>query len=143
MIIRVTEGEIKRMIAESVNRLLEFDESFMGGFDEGFSGGFDETAKKRPAPPERSPEDRDVDGDTSNTDMERKRNVVLDMFSNDDEKSNVKRRGAIELLYHPKDDGEWDTYRSEFSKYLDPDDTAHVWKDSQINKLYNWLSDIL
>jgi hypothetical protein len=143
MIIRVTEGEIKRMIAESVNRLLEFDESFMGGFDEGFSGGFDETAKKRPAPPERSPEDRDGDGDTSNTDMERKRNVVLDMFSNDDEKSNVKRRGAIELLYHPKDDGEWDTYRSEFSKYLDPDDTAHVWKDSQINKLYNWLSDIL
>jgi hypothetical protein len=139
MIIRVTEGEIKRMIAESVNRLLEFDESFMGGFDEGFSGGFDE----RRGESERQPEDRDGDGDTSNTDMERKRNVVLDMFSNDDEKSNVKRRGAIELLYHPKDDGEWDTYRSEFSKYLDPDDTAHVWKDSQINKLYNWLSDIL
>ena len=139
MIIRVTEGEIKRMIAESVNRLLEFDESFMGGFDEGFSGGFDEKRGES----ERQPEDRDGDGDTSNTDMERKRNVVLDMFSNDDEKSNVKRRGAIELLYHPKDDGEWDTYRSEFSKYLDPDDTAHVWKDSQINKLYNWLSDIL
>jgi hypothetical protein len=139
MIIRVTEGEIKRMIAESVNRLLEFDESFMGGFDEGFSGGFDEKRGES----ERQPEDRDGDGDTGNTDMERKRNVVLDMFSNDDEKSNVKRRGAIELLYHPKDDGEWDTYRSEFSKYLDPDDTAHVWKDSQINKLYNWLSDIL
>lgn len=139
MIIRVTEGEIKRMIAESVNRLLEFDESFMGGFDEGFSGGFDEKRGES----ERQPEDRDGDGDTSNTDMERKRNVVLDMFSNDDEKSNVKRRGAIELLYHPKDDGEWDTYRSEFSKYLDPNDTAHVWKDSQINKLYNWLSDIL
>lgn len=139
MIIRVTEGEIKRMIAESVSRLLEFDESFMGGFDEGFSGGFDEKRGES----ERQPEDRDGDGDTSNTDMERKRNVVLDMFSNEDEKSNVKRRGAIELLYHPKDDGEWDTYRSEFSKYLDPDDTAHVWKDSQINKLYNWLSDIL
>jgi hypothetical protein len=139
MIIRVTEGEIKRMIAESVSRLLEFDESFMGGFDEGFSGGFDEKRGES----ERQPEDRDGDGNTSNTDMERKRNVVLDMFSNEDEKSNVKRRGAIELLYHPKDDGEWDTYRSEFSKYLDPDDTAHVWKDSQINKLYNWLSDIL
>lgn len=131
MLIRVTEGELKRMIAESVQRLMEFDESYFGGFDEGG----DE--------PKRQPEDRDGDGDTSNTDMERKRNVVLDMFSNDDEKSNVKRRGAIELLYHPKDDGEWDTYRSEFSKYLNPDDTAHVWDDSQINKLYNWLSDIL
>lgn len=133
MLIRVTEGEIKKMIAESVQRLLEFDEGYFGGFDEG----------SQQQQPQRQPEDRDGDGNTNNTDMERKRNVVLDMFSNDDEKSNVKRRGAIELLYHPKDDGEWDTYRSEFSKYLNPDDTAHVWDDSQINKLYNWLSDIL
>lgn len=133
MLIRVTEGEIKKMIAESVQRLLEFDEGYFGGFDEG-----DQQQQAQ-----RQPEDRDGDGNTNNTDMERKRNVVLDMFSNDDEKSNVKRRGAIELLYHPKDDGEWDTYRSEFSKYLNPDDTAHVWDDSQINKLYNWLSDIL
>ena len=133
MLIRVTEGEIKKMIAESVQRLLEFDEGSFGGFDEG----------SQQQQPQRQPEDRDGDGNTNNTDMERKRNVVLDMFSNDDEKSNVKRRGAIELLYHPKDDGEWDTYRSEFSKYLNPDDTAHVWDDSQINKLYNWLSDIL
>ena len=73
MLIRVTEGELKRMIAESVQRLMEFDESYFGGFDEGG----DE--------PKRQPEDRDGDGDTSNTDMERKRNVVLDMFSNDDE----------------------------------------------------------
>ena len=57
--------------------------------------------------------------------------------------SDVKRRGAIDLLYHPKDDAERDTYRSEFSKYLNPDDKAHVWDDSQINKLYNWLSDLL
>ena len=133
MLIRVTEGEIKRMIAESVQRLLEFDEGYFGGFDEG----------SQQQQVQRQPDDRDGDGKTDNTDMERKRNVVLDMFSNDDEKSNVKRRGAIELLYHPKDDGEWDTYRSEFSKYLNPDDTAHVWDDSQINKLYNWLSDIL
>ena len=133
MLIRVTEGEIKKMIAESVQRLLEFDEGYFGGFDEG--------SQQQQA--QRQPEDRDGNGNTDNTDMERKRNVVLDMFSNDDEKSNVKRRGAIELLYHPKDDGEWDTYRSEFSKYLNPDDTAHVWDDSQINKLYNWLSDIL
>ena len=75
--------------------------------------------------------------------MQRKRNVVVDMFSNENGKSDVKRRGAIELLYHPKDEGEWDTYRSEFSKYLDPEDTAHVWDDSQINQLYNWLGDVL
>ena len=78
-------------------------------------------------------------------DIEREIGAILQNAGSgyDDEKSNVKRRGAIELLYHPKDDGEWDTYRSEFSKYLNPDDTAHVWDDSQINKLYNWLSDIL
>ena len=99
--------------------------------------GFDEAAK------ERDPEDKDGDGKVGDDDMQRKRSFVLDMFSNDNGKSDVKRRGAIELLYHPKDDGEWDTYRSEFSKYLNPDDTAHVWDDSQINKLYNWLSDIL
>ena len=37
MTIRITEGEIKKLIAESVQRLLEFD----GGFG-GFGGGFDE-----------------------------------------------------------------------------------------------------
>ena len=135
MTIRITEGEIKRMISESVKRILEFNE--MGGFDESTFGGFDE--KKQ----ERNSADRDGDGRTDKNDMQRKRNVVLDMFSNENGKSDVKRRGAIELLYHPKDQGEWDTYRSEFSKYLNPDDTAHVWDDSQINKLYNWLSDIL
>ena len=134
MTIKITEGEIKRMISESVNRILEFNEI---GFDESAFGGFDEKKK------ERDSADRDGDGKTDNNDMQRKRNVVLDMFSNKDEKSNVKRRGAIELLYHPKDEGEWDTYRSEFSKYLNPNDTAHVWDDTQINKLYNWLSDIL
>ena len=138
MVIRITEGEIRRLVAESVQRLLEFDESF-GGFDEGF----DEAARKRPAPPKRDPADKDGDGKTNNDDMQRKRSVVVDMFSNENGKSDVKRRGAIELLYHPKDQGEWDTYRSEFSKYLDPDDTAHVWDDSQINQLYNWLSDVL
>ena len=135
MLIRITEGEIKKLIRESVEKLLEFDESF--------GGGFDETARKRPAPPQRDPADRDGDGKTSNDDMQRKRNVVVDMFSNENGKSDVKRRGAIELLYHPKDEGEWDTYRREFSKYLDPNDTAHVWDDSQINQLYNWLGDVL
>lgn len=137
MLIRVTERELKRMIKESVNRLLEFDESY--GFDEGFSGGVDEKKKEST----RKPEDRDGDGKTENSDMERKRNVVLDMFSNDGDGSDVKRRGAIDLLYHPKNDGERDTYRSEFSKYLNPDDTAHVWSDDDINKLYNWLTSIL
>ena len=138
MVIKVTEGEIKRMIAESVSKLLKLNE----GFDEEFMGGFDEAARKRPAPP-KNPSDRDGDGNSSNDDMQRKRNVVVDMFSNENGKSDVKRRGAIELLYHPKDEGEWDTYRSEFSKYLDPDDTAHVWDDTQINQLYNWLGDVL
>ena len=138
MTIKITENELKRLISESVQRLLEFDESF-GGFDEGF----DETARKRPAPPKRDSADRDGDGKTDNNDMQRKRNFVVDMFSNNNGKSDVKRRGAIELLYHPKDDGEWDTYRSEFSKYLDPSDKAHVWDNSQINQLYNWLSDLM
>lgn len=128
MTIKITENELRKLISESVNRLLEMD----GGY-----WGFDEAAK------ERDPEDKDGDGKVGDDDMQRKRSFVLDMFSNDNGKSDVKRRGAIELLYHPKDDGEWDTYRSEFSKYLNPDDTAHVWDDSQINKLYNWLSDIL
>lgn len=141
--IKVTEGEIRRMIAESVKKIL-MKEGF-GGFDEGFyGGGFDETARKRPAPPQRDPADKDGDGNTDNDDMQRKRSFVLNKFSNKENgKSDVKRRGAIDLLYHPKDEGEWDTYRSEFSKYLDPEDTAHVWDDTQINKLYNWLSDIL
>ena len=132
--IKVTEGEIRMMIAESVKRIL---------MKEGF-GGFDETARKRPAAPQRDPADKDGDGNTDNDDMQRKRSFVLNKFSNKENgKSDVKRRGAIDLLYHPKDEGEWDTYRSEFSKYLDPEDTAHVWDDTQINKLYNWLSDIL
>ena len=138
MLIKVKESEIRKMVAESVQRLLEFDEG-LGGF----GGGFDETARKRPAPPQRDPADKDGDGNTNNDSMQRKRSVVVDMFSNDNGKSDVKRRGAIELLYYTKDKGEWDTYRSEFSKYLDPDDTAHVWDDSQINQLYNWLSDVL
>lgn len=138
MIIKITEREIKRLVAESVQKLMEMDGAF-GGFD----GGFDEAARKRPAPPKRDGTDKDGDGKTDNDDMQRKRNVVVDMFSNRNGKSDVKRRGAIELLYHPKDEGEWDTYRSEFSKYLDPNDTAHVWDDSQINQLYNWLGDVL
>ena len=141
MKIRITENELKQLIAESVKRLMSINEDFAPGMDEGFFGGFDEVAKKRPAPPERDSADRDGDGDTSNDGMQRKRNVVVDMFSNKNGKSDVKRRGAIELLYHPKDQGEWDTYRSEFSKYLNPEDTAHVWDDSEINKLYNWLGD--
>ena len=138
MLIKVKESEIRKMVAESVQRLLEFDEG-LGGF----GGGFDETARKRPAPPQRDPADKDGDGNTNNDSLQRKRSVVVDMFSNDNGKSDVKRRGAIELLYHPKDEGEWDTYRSEFSKYLDPDDTALVSDDSRINQLYNWLSDVL
>ena len=111
MIIRVTESEIKRMIMESVKKVVSIKENF-GGFDEEYFGGFDEKSG-----------------------------------SNDSNKmgggSDVKRRGAIDLLYHPKDDAERDTYRSEFSKYLNPEDKDHVWDDSQINKLYNWLSDLL
>ena len=141
MTIKITESELKKLISESVQRLLEFDGGL--GFDESFGGGFDETARKRPAPPKRDSADKDGDGKTNDDDMQRKRSVVIDMFSNENGKSDVKRRGAIELLYHPKDSGEWDTYRSEFSKYLDPNDTAHVWDDEQINKLYNWLSDLL
>jgi len=142
MKIRITESELRSLISESVKKLLAINEDFGGGFDEGFEGGFDEVARKRPAPPKRDDvTDPDGDGDTNNDGMQRKRSVVINMFSNKNKKSRVKRRGAIEMLYHPKDDGEWDTYRSEFSKYLDPNDTAHVWDDSQINKLYNWLSD--
>jgi hypothetical protein len=150
MKIRITESELKALISESVKRLIAinedfgsgFDESFGGGFDEEFEGGFDEAARKRPSSPKRDDvADPDGDGDTSNDGMQRKRSVVINMFSNKNKKSRVKRRGAIEMLYHPKDEGEWNTYRSEFSKYLDPNDTAHVWDDSQINKLYNWLSD--
>lgn len=129
------------MVMESVKRILS--ENF-GGFDEEYLGGFDEVARKRPAPPKSETEDRDGDGNSENSDMQRKRSFVLDKFSNKENgQSDVKRRGAIDLLYHPKDDSERDTYRSEFSKYLDPNDTAHVWDDTQINKLYNWLSDLL
>jgi hypothetical protein len=142
MKIRITESELRSLISESVKKLLTINEDFGGGFDEGFEGGFDEASRKRPAPPKRDDvADPDGDGDTSNTGMQRKRSIVVNMFSNKNGKSDVKRRGAIEMLYHPKDEGEWDTYRSEFSKYLDPNDTAHVWDDTQINKLYNWLSD--
>ena len=142
MIINVTESEIRRLVAESVKRVLSMNEGF-GGFDEEYLGGFDEESEKKDGG-ENNPSDRDGDGNSENSDMQRKRSFVLDKFSNKmGSGSDVKRRGAIDLLYHPKDDAERDTYRSEFSKYLNPDDKAHVWDDSQINKLYNWLSDLL
>ena len=126
--IEVTEGEIRQLVRESVMRLLEFDEMGYYGFDEKSSEGVDDNTPKG-------------SGNSGDSDMRRKRDTVDRMFSNEDGKSDIKRRGAIELLYHPKDKGEWDTYRSMFSKYLDPEDTAHVWDDSEINKLYNWLSN--
>ena len=127
--IKITENELKRLVKESVQRLLEFDEGFgLSGFDESEGGDGEETKKREKS---------------VSPDMKRKRDVVTQAFSNKDGKSDVKRRGAIELLYHPKDEGEWDTYRSEFSKYLDPEDTAHVWDDDDINKLFNWLSNLL
>ena len=142
MIINVTESEIRRLVVESVKRVLSMNEGF-GGFDEEYLGGFDEESEKRGGGDD-NPSDRDGDGNSENSDMQRKRSFVLDKFSNKmGGGSDVKRRGAIDLLYHPKDDAERDTYRSEFSKYLNPDDKAHVWDDSQINKLYNWLSDLL
>ena len=143
MIIKVTESEIKRMITESVKKILSLREDF-GGFDEEYLGGFDEGSSERQDSGNDNPSDRDGDGKSENSDMQRKRSFVLDKFSNKmGDGSDVKRRGAIDLLYHPKDDAERDTYRSEFSKYLNPEDKAHVWDDSQINKLYNWLSDLL
>ena len=142
MIINVTESEIRRLVAESVKRVLSMNEGF-GGFDEEYLGGFDEESEKKDGG-ENNPSDRDGDGNSENSDMQRKRSFVLDKFSNKmGGGSDVKRRGAIDLLYHPKDDAERDTYRSEFSKYLNPEDKSHVWDDSQINKLYNWLSDLL
>lgn len=139
MIIRITEGEIRKLVTESVKKVLSMNEDF-AGFDESYFGGFDEKSEGSGD----NPSDRDGDGNSENSDMQRKRSFVLDKFSNKNNGvSDVKRRGAIDLLYHPKDDAERDTYRSEFSKYLNPDDTAHVWDDSQINKLYNWLSDLL
>jgi hypothetical protein len=143
MIIRVTESEIRKMITESVNKILSLREGF-GGFDEEYLGGFDEGSSETQDSGNDNPSDRDGDGKSENSDMQRKRSFVLDKFSNKmGDGSDVKRRGAIDLLYHPKDDAERDTYRSEFSKYLNPEDKAHVWDDSQINKLYNWLSDLL
>ena len=143
MIIKVTESEIKRMITESVKKILSLREDF-GGFDEEYLGGFDEGSSERQDSGSDNTSDRDGDGKSENSDMQRKRSFVLDKFSNKmGDGSDVKRRGAIDLLYHPKDDAERDTYRSEFSKYLNPEDKAHVWDDSQINKLYNWLSDLL
>lgn len=143
MIIRVTESEIKRMIMESVKKVVSIKENF-DGFDEEYLGGFDEKSGSNDNSGENNPSDRDGDGNSENSDMQRKRSFVLDKFSNKmGDGSDVKRRGAIDLLYHPKDDAERDTYRSEFSKYLNPEDKDHVWDDSQINKLYNWLSDLL
>ena len=143
MIIRVTESEIRKMITESVNKILSLREDF-GGFDEEYLGGFDEGSSEGQDSGNDNPSDRDGDGKSENSDMQRKRSFVLDKFSNKmGDGSDVKRRGAIDLLYHPKDDAERDTYRSEFSKYLNPEDKDHVWDDSQINKLYNWLSDLL
>jgi hypothetical protein len=120
MLMRVTENESRSLVKESVMRLLEWN---------GFLGGFDESAEGEEK--------------TNDSEIQRKRNFVLDAFSNKNGKSDIKRRGAIELLFHPKDEGEWDTYRSLFSKYIDPNDTAHELDDSQINKLYNWLNDVL
>ncbi len=133
MVIRVTENEIKRLVKESVQRLLEFDEGW------GYSA-FDESGDKSNNDSE---ENSGKKGESSNSDMQRKRDVVTQAFANTGGASDVKRHNAIKLLYHPRDEKEWDTYRSMFSKYLDPEDTAHVWDDSEINKLFNWLSNLL
>ena len=133
MVIRITENEIKRLVKESVQRLLEFDEGW------GYSA-FDESGDKSDNDSE---ENSGKKGESSDSDMQRKRDVVTQAFNNTGDESDVKRHNAIKLLYHPRDEKEWDTYRSMFSKYLNPEDTAHVWSDSEINKLFNWLSNLL
>ena len=141
MTIKITESEIKKLVVESVQRLLEFDEGFgLYGFDEASEDDKENSVEKS----NDSEPAEEHKGKGSSPEMQRKRDVVTQAFSNkEDGKSDVKRRGAIQLLYHPKTDAEWDTYRSMFSKYLDPEDTAHVWDDSEINKLFNWLSNLL
>ena len=59
------------------------------------------------------------------------------------EDSRVRRRAIIYRLYNVSDDKDYDTYRSLFSKCLDPDDSAHQFSDGQINIIYDMISDIL
>ena len=136
---RLTEEDLHNMVKEAVVRLRE---SYYG-FDES-SFGFDEADEKGEGGTKKSPDDGRPRDSHSKTSQQR-REVVLDSLRNEpDDPSNVKRREFIFKLYGNKikNDDDYDTYRSLFSKCLNPDDSAHQFDDSQINTMYNMLSSV-
>ena len=130
-IIKLTESDLHNMVFRAVQNIKE-------SFD--FGGGFDEASAATPD------DGRPQDSDSKKA--QQKRNSVLTALrrsnSTDEmEDSRVRRRAIIYRLYNVSDDKDYDTYRSLFSKCLDPDDSAHQFSDGQINIIYDMISDIL
>ena len=130
-IIKLTESDLHNMVFRAVQNIKE-------SFD--FGGGFDEASAATPD------DGRPQDSDSKKA--QQKRNSVLSALrrsnSTDEmEDSRVRRRAIIYRLYNVSDDKDYDTYRSLFSKCLDPDDSAHQFSDGQINIIYDMISDIL
>lgn len=130
--VQLTENDLHNMVREAVYKLRE---SFYG-FDESGDGSSSDEGPK-------SDDDGRPD-DSSSEDAQRKRSVVLDTLRNTrDDYSDVKRRNFIYKLYNISDKDDYDTYRSLFSKCLNPKDSAHQFSDAQINTLYNMLSNVM
>lgn len=130
-IIKLTESDLHNMVFRAVQNIKE-------SLD--FGGGFDEASAATPD------DGRPQDSDSKKA--QQKRNSVLTALrrsnSTDEmEDSRVRRRAIIYRLYNVSDDKDYDTYRSLFSKCLDPDDSAHQFSDGQINIIYDMISDIL
>lgn len=138
----LTEQDLHNMVKEAVMALRES----LYGFDEsGIPGGFDEADDKE-KPEKRNKDDDGRPNDSDSEAAQRKRSIVLDTLRNygeNDEVSNVKRRNIIYKLYNVSDEDDYDTYRSLFSKCLNPEDSSHQFSDAQINVIYNMISNIV
>jgi hypothetical protein len=136
--IRLTESDLHEMVVSAVNALKE---SYFYGMDEGGES-------DGPATP-----DDGRPGDSNKKNAQNKRSTVLAAVrrmdnegggNGEDVKSTsmVRRRDIIYRLWNISDDGDYDTYRSLFSKCVDPDDSSHQFSDEQINIIYDMIQDI-
>ena len=133
--IRLTESDLHEMVVSAVNALRE---NYFYGMDEGGNG---ESKREDDGPA--TPDDGRPD-DSKGQSAQNKRDAVLSILRNQDNNfSDVRRRNIIYRLWNISDDGDYDTYRSLFSKCLNPDDSSHQFSDSQINIIYDMITDIV
>lgn len=133
--VRLTEADLHEMVVETVKILKE---NYFYGMDEGGNQEGENKNEEKPATP-----DDGRPGDSSSEDAQNKREQVLGILRNDDKFSDVRRRNIIYRLWNISDEGDYDTYRSLFSKCLNPEDSSHQFSDSQVNIIYDMITDIV